>query len=85
MTAAIERELGLPYVTGEGGFYIMLDVSQFGESEAVAMRLLEERVITVPGDAFGAQGRGFLRLSFSIEPTLIEEGIRRIAKGLNKS
>lgn len=82
MTQAIERELGLPYVSGEGGFYIMLDVSRYGESEDVAMRLLEERVITVPGDAFGAQGRGFLRLSFSIEPALIEEAIRRIAKGL---
>jgi aspartate/methionine/tyrosine aminotransferase len=85
MAQAIERELGLPYISGEGGFYIMLDVSRYGESEDVAMRLLEERVITVPGDAFGAEGRGFLRLSFSIEPTLIEEAIRRIAKGLSKS
>ncbi|MBI3653298.1 MAG: aminotransferase class I/II-fold pyridoxal phosphate-dependent enzyme [Acidobacteria bacterium] len=82
MTQAIERELGLPYVSGEGGFYIMLDVSRYGESEEVAMRLLEERVITVPGDAFGAQGRGYLRLSFCIEAALIEAGIRRIAKGL---
>ncbi len=83
MAQGIERELGLPYISGEGGFYIMLDVSRYGESEVVAMRLLEERVITVPGDAFGAQGQGFLRLSFSIEPTLIEEAIRRIAKGLS--
>ena len=84
IVAAIERELGLPYVVGEGAYYVMLDVSKFGESEEVAMRLLEERVITVPGDAFGKQGQGFLRLSFSIEPSLIEEAIRRIAKGLNK-
>jgi aspartate/methionine/tyrosine aminotransferase len=85
MAQAIERELGLPYVSGEGGFYIMLDVSQFGAAEEVAMRLLEERVITVPGDAFGAQGSGYLRLSFSIEPALIEEAIGRIARGLSKS
>jgi aspartate aminotransferase len=84
MTAAIERELALPYVSGEGGFYIMLDVSPHGEAEEVAMKLLEERVITVPGDAFGAQGAGYLRLSFSIDPALIEEGIRRLARGLNK-
>lgn len=84
MTAAIERELRLPYVAGEGGFYVMLDVSHYGEAEDVAMRLLEERVITVPGDAFGAEGRGYLRLSFSIEPALIEEGIRRLARGLNR-
>ena len=84
MTAAIERELGLPYVSGEGGFYVMLDISRYGEAEDVAMKLLEERVITVPGDAFGAQGRGYLRLSFSIAPDLIEEAIRRLAHGLQK-
>jgi aspartate aminotransferase len=84
MAQAIERELGLPYISGEGGFYIMLDVSQFGAAEEVAMRLLEEKVITVPGDAFGAEGRGYLRLSFSIEPALIEEAIKRIARGLKQ-
>jgi aspartate/methionine/tyrosine aminotransferase len=49
-----------------------------------AMSLLEERVITVPGSAFGVAGEGFLRLSFSIEAALIEEGIRRLARGLEK-
>jgi aspartate/methionine/tyrosine aminotransferase len=82
MARAIERELGLPYVTGEGAFYIMLDVSRHGPSEDVAVRLLEDRVITVPGSAFGAEGEGFLRLSFSIAPSEIEEGIRRIGRGL---
>jgi aspartate/methionine/tyrosine aminotransferase len=85
MARAIERELRLPYVAGEGAFYIMLDVSEFGESEDVATRLLDERVITVPGSAFGAEGRGYLRLSFSIEPSLIEEGIRRIGKALERT
>jgi len=41
-------------------------------------------VITVPGSAFGSEGEGYLRLSFSIEPALIEEGIRRIARGLRQ-
>lgn len=85
MARAIERELRLPYVAGEGAFYIMLDVSEFGEAEDVATRLLDERVITVPGSAFGTEGRGYLRLSFSIEPSLIEEGIRRIGKGLERT
>jgi aminotransferase len=47
-----------------------------------AMALLDERVITVPGSAFGSEGEGFLRLSYSIEAPLIEEGIRRMARGL---
>ena len=79
---AIERELKLPYVQGEGAYYIMLDVSEFGPSMETALGLLDERVITVPGSAFGSEGEGFLRISFAIESSLIEEGIRRIARGL---
>ncbi len=82
MARAIDSELQLPYVQGEGAYYIMLDVSRYGPSMDTAMSLLAERVITVPGSAFGAEGEGFLRLSFSIETSLIEEGIRRIAGGL---
>jgi aspartate/methionine/tyrosine aminotransferase len=85
MARAIERELQLPFVQGEGAYYIMLDVSRFGPSMQVAMRLLEHGVITVPGAAFGAEGEGYLRLSFSIAPHLIEEGIRRISVGLDKT
>jgi aspartate/methionine/tyrosine aminotransferase len=85
MEAAIERELRLPYVSGEGAFYIMLDVAKFGSSEDVAMDLLKFGVITAPGGAFGEQAEGYLRLSFSIEADLIEEGIRRIAAWLRQA
>jgi aspartate/methionine/tyrosine aminotransferase len=84
MASAIDRELQLPYFRGEGAYYIMLDVSRYGSSMETAMSLLADRVITVPGSAFGSEGEGFLRLSFSIEAPLIEEGIRRIARGLRK-
>ena len=84
MARAVDRELHLPYVQGEGAYYIMLDVSRYGASMETAMSLLDEGVITVPGSAFGSAGEGFLRLSFSIEAPLIEEGIRRIAKGLKQ-
>jgi aspartate/methionine/tyrosine aminotransferase len=84
MARAIDRELQLPYVCGEGAYYIMLDVSRFGPSMDTAMMLLDERVITVPGSAFGSEGEGYLRLSYSIEAPLIEEGVRRIVKGLSR-
>jgi aspartate/methionine/tyrosine aminotransferase len=84
MARAIEREISLPYVQGEGAYYIMLDVSGFGASMKTALALLGEKVITVPGSAFGSEAEGYLRLSFSIEAPLVEEGIRRIARGLAK-
>lgn len=83
MARAIERELALPFIQGEGAYYTMLDVSRYGPSMDTAMSLLDQKVITVPGSAFGAEGEGFLRLSFSIDASLIEEGIRRIANGLS--
>jgi aminotransferase len=82
MTHAIDRELGLPFVAGDGAYYVMLDVSRYGSSEEVAMRLLESRVITVPGGAFGSEGEGYLRLSYCIDRALIEEGVGRIREGL---
>jgi len=84
MARAIDRELQLPYVQGEGAYYIMLDVSRYGPSMDTALALLGDRVITVPGSAFGSEGEGYLRLSYSIEAPLIEEGVRRIVKGLSR-
>jgi aspartate/methionine/tyrosine aminotransferase len=78
---------GLSYVSPAGTFYVFVDISParaaLGTSEAVALRLLaEERVVTIPGSAFGRIGEGYLRLSFAPEPGLIEEGIKRIGRFL---
>jgi aspartate/methionine/tyrosine aminotransferase len=78
----IESELGLRAVMPEGAFYTMLDVSEYGSSMKVAEALLEEKVITVPGAAFGSEGEGFLRVSFCAEREMLDEGVRRIKKGL---
>jgi len=77
-----ESELGLRAVPPEGAFYTMLDVSKYGSSMKVAEALLEEKVITVPGAAFGSEGEGFLRVSFCADKEMLEEGVRRIKKGL---
>jgi aspartate/methionine/tyrosine aminotransferase len=56
----------------------MLDVSEYGPSMKVAEALLEERVITVPGAAFGSESEGFLRVSFCADRDTLSEGIQRI-------
>lgn len=78
----IDSELGLRAVTPDGAFYTMLDVSEFGPSMQVAEALLEARVITVPGAAFGSESEGFLRVSFCAEHDTLTEGVRRIKRGL---
>ena len=80
----IESELGLRAVVPDGAFYTMLDVGEFGPSMQVAEALLEERVITVPGAAFGSESEGFLRVSFCADHETLSEGGRRIKKGLKR-
>jgi len=78
----IESELGLGAVMPEGAFYTMLGVREFGPSMKVAEALLEQRVITVPGAAFGSESEGFLRVSFCADHDTLAEGVTRIKRGL---
>ena len=80
----VDTELGLQAVAPDGAFYTMLDVSRYGPSMQVAEALLEERVITVPGAAFGKESEGFLRVSFCADENTLTEGVHRIKKGLAK-
>ena len=78
----IDSDLGLRAVTPDGAFYTMVDVSKFGSSMKVAEALLAERVITVPGSAFGSESEGFLRVSFCADLDALTEGVRRIKRAL---
>ena len=80
----LSNELGLRAVEPEGAFYAMVDVSAHGDSMSVAERLLEHLVITVPGSAFGAEGEGFLRVSFCADLPALEEGVRRMKGALRQ-
>lgn len=82
LLALIESRLQLPAVTPEGAFYTMLDVSNYGPSMKVAEALLQEKVITVPGSAFGSECEGFLRVSFCANHETLAEGVERIKRGL---
>jgi aspartate/methionine/tyrosine aminotransferase len=75
-------ELHLRAVAPEGAFYTMLDVSAHGDSMSVAERFLRQRVITVPGSAFGPEGEGHLRVSFCADADVLAEGVRRMKEAL---
>jgi aspartate/methionine/tyrosine aminotransferase len=78
----LASELNLRAVEPEGAFYAMADVSAHGDSMAVAERLLEHGVITVPGAAFGAEGEGYLRVSFCADLPVLAEGVKRMKEAL---
>jgi aspartate aminotransferase len=77
-----ERELWLKATTPEGAFYTMLDVRSLGDDLEVAEKCLQNRVVTVPGVAFGDEAKGFLRISFCNTEERMEEGVKRMKEAL---
>lgn len=79
----LARIPGLGFERPQGAFYYFVDVSAHGCSLEIARRLLRNRnVVTIPGEAFGANGAGWLRISFAAPEARIREGIRRLGEEL---
>jgi aspartate/methionine/tyrosine aminotransferase len=83
--ACIDRYTGFPYAAPAGTFYLFVDISsglaKTGNSLEAALKLLaQEKVVTIPGSAFGRMGEGYLRISFAPGPDTLEEGIRRMGR-----
>ena len=77
-----KTEMGLHATAPEGAFYTMLDVSSLGDDIEVAEKCLQNRVVTVPGIAFGQEAKGFLRISFCNTEERMAEGVRRMKEAL---
>jgi aspartate aminotransferase len=77
-----KSEMGLNATSPEGAFYTMLDVRELGDDVEVAEKCLRNRVITVPGIAFGDEAKGFLRISFCNTEDRMVEGVRRMKNAL---
>lgn len=65
-----------------GAFYVFCNIRELGvPSEELARRILHQaQVSTVPGVYFGANGEGFLRLTYCNSRANIAEALRRIAR-----
>ncbi len=79
----LQTELNLRGTNPEGAFYTMVDVRTLGDDVEVAEKFLQNRVITVPGIAFGTEAKGFLRVSFCNTEERMAEGVRRMKKALS--
>jgi aspartate aminotransferase len=77
-----EKELGLKATSPEGAFYTMLDVRSLGDDMEIAEKCLQNRVVTVPGVAFGQEAKGFLRISFCNTEEKMAEGVARMKEAL---
>ena len=65
-----------------GAFYAFADISRFGLSSTdFCNRLLDEqKVVCIPGSAFGACGEGFIRIAYTCSEDDLHEALRRIER-----
>jgi arginine:pyruvate transaminase len=64
----------------QAGMFVLVDVKRTGLSgDAFALKLLdEEQVAVMPGEAFGVQTNGFIRISLTVPDEAIREACTRI-------
>ncbi|MBQ2748205.1 MAG: aminotransferase class I/II-fold pyridoxal phosphate-dependent enzyme [Clostridia bacterium] len=80
------RAIGCPCFEPRGAFYVFPDVRAFNmTSEAFCEALLrEEHVAIVPGNAFGAPGEGFARVSYASSLDNISKALERMERFTRK-
>src|SRR5207247_3179159 len=81
------NEMGLQCFEPRGAFYCFPNITSTGMSDdEFAERLLvEEKVVTVPGNAFGERGRGHVRACYATSLEQIEEACDRIARFVGRA
>lgn len=74
------KEMNLECFEPFGAFYVFPCIKEFNmTSEEFATRFLEEeKVAVVPGNAFGASGEGFVRISYAYSLENLKSAIERL-------
>lgn len=81
------REIGLECFEPLGAFYVFPSIKKLGmTSEEFATKLLkEERVVVVPGTAFGNCGEGYLRISYAYSIENLKLALERMERFIKKN
>ena len=78
--------IGLPCFDPQGTFYVFPSIRSTGLSsgEFCEKLLYSKKVAVIPGDAFGAAGEGFVRISYSYSVQHLLEAVRRMEEFLRE-
>ena len=81
------NDMGLSCFEPRGAFYAFPCIKSSGmSSEEFCTKLLEQKhVAIIPGNAFGASGEGYARVSYAYSVEHLMEAIRRIREVLNEN
>ena len=80
------NKLGLDCFTPQGAFYVFPCIKSTGltSAEFCEKLIFSKKVAVVPGDAFGACGEGFVRVSYAYSINHLREAIKRIGEFLEE-
>lgn len=80
------QEMGLQCFEPFGAFYTFPSIQKFNmTSDEFATKMLqEEKVVVVPGTAFGTCGEGFLRISYAYSLESLKEALDRMERFIQK-
>jgi len=80
------RDAGLSCFEPMGAFYVFPSIKSTGmtSDEFCEKLLMEEKVLTVPGTAFGACGEGYIRATYANSYENIAEAMRRIKRFVSR-
>ena len=86
LIAGLNSLPGIHCQVPQGAFYAFPNVKELGlPSREIARRLLDEAGVAVlPGDDFGPQGEGYLRLCYATSVENLQFALQRIGEWLNK-
>ena len=78
------NQAGLPTWRPQGAFYCMLDISQrTSDTYGFAKRMVSEQKVSVaPGETFGSEGQGLVRLSLATTPEKLQIGLNRLLEAI---
>ena len=78
------NSMGLSCFEPEGAFYVFPSIarSKLSSDEFCKRLLMEQKVAVIPGNAFGASGEGFVRISYSYSMAHLTEALQRINRFL---
>ena len=74
------KQIGIDCFEPKGAFYIFPSIKKFGmSSEQFCEKLLyDEKVAIVPGNAFGACGEGYVRISYAYSVSHINKALEKL-------
>lgn len=81
------NDMGLTCFEPRGAFYAFPCIKSTGmSSQDFCTKLLEQKhVAIIPGDAFGASGEGYARISYAYSVEHLKEALRRIRESCRKT